>query len=251
MNDFKKEQISAFMDGELDGNPERIVDQLLGDRELMDAWDRYHLVSGCLNRQLPEYLDKDLAGKISASLRDEPAIVAPGKFSSSLVKPVVGFALAASVAALAILGVQQQGLEETPPPLADNVAKTTTDIAADKSIYAPPSPAGSRGPAFQPGQPQRNTRLNRYIVHYNKHRTGVSRQDILPVIAIFVEKTDTEANMNAGHSNLGGINAFARYTRGHQVTAVGEVSQATVQRMANSVVSLMESRGRTVEEGRR
>ena len=36
---------------------------------------------------------------------------------------------------------------------------------------------------------------------------------------------------------MGGVNTFARLDNGYQITAVGEVPQTTVQRMANSVVA--------------
>ena len=108
MNEEKKEQLSAFMDDEIDDLQNNRVGEMLKDPELLAAWSRYHLVSDCLKGNLPERLDRELAGKISRSIADEPAIVAPGRLPHSLAKPAAGFAIAASVAALAILGIQQQ-----------------------------------------------------------------------------------------------------------------------------------------------
>ncbi|NKB37001.1 MAG: hypothetical protein GKR93_07480 [Gammaproteobacteria bacterium] len=59
--------------------------------------------------------------------------------------------------------------------------------------------------------------------------------DGLAMVSVFIEKLDSDTEMTTGLSRLGGVNAYARITKGYQVTAVGEVPQATVQRMANSV----------------
>ncbi len=59
--------------------------------------------------------------------------------------------------------------------------------------------------------------------------------DGLATVSIFIEKLEIGTELAAGLSRIGGVNTFARVANGHQVTAVGEVPQATVQRMANSV----------------
>lgn len=137
MNEAKKEQLSAFMDDELEGMQKNQVEQLLKDPELLDTWSRYHLVSDCLKRNLPEHLDREMAGKISKSIEREPAIVAPGILSHSFAKPVAGFAIAASVAALAIFGIQQQqpgGPHEIPQ---DTLVQSAPGSSGSGSIQAP------------------------------------------------------------------------------------------------------------------
>jgi sigma-E factor negative regulatory protein RseB len=59
--------------------------------------------------------------------------------------------------------------------------------------------------------------------------------DGLAMVSIFIEKMDARLGMSAGFSKMGGVNTYAKVANGYQVTAVGEVPQATVQRMANSV----------------
>jgi sigma-E factor negative regulatory protein RseB len=61
--------------------------------------------------------------------------------------------------------------------------------------------------------------------------------DGLAMVSVFVEQLVDEPPGKNGPSRMGGVNAFARFSNGYQVTAVGEVPQATVQRMANSVVA--------------
>ncbi len=60
--------------------------------------------------------------------------------------------------------------------------------------------------------------------------------DGLAMVSIFIEKLDADSEIASGFSKMGGVNTFARVANGYQVTAVGEVPQATVQRMANSVM---------------
>jgi sigma-E factor negative regulatory protein RseB len=61
--------------------------------------------------------------------------------------------------------------------------------------------------------------------------------DGLASVSIFIEKLRDPPQVSVGPARMGGVNAFARYAGGFQVTAVGEVPPATVQRMANSVVA--------------
>lgn len=56
-------------------------------------------------------------------------------------------------------------------------------------------------------------------------------------VSVFIEKLRDPPDISVGPARMGGVNAFSRFADGFQVTAVGEVPQATVQRMANSVMS--------------
>ncbi len=136
MNDSKKEQLSSFMDGEIDGQDKKLVDRLLKDPELSDTWSRYHLISDCLKQNLPERIDRDLAVNVSKSVQNEPAIVAPVRLSHPLIKPVTGFAIAASVTALAILGIQQQQLGG-PHEIPQDTLVQTVPGTGGGNVYAP------------------------------------------------------------------------------------------------------------------
>ena len=59
--------------------------------------------------------------------------------------------------------------------------------------------------------------------------------DGLAMVSIYVEKLDKQPDIVVGASNFGGINTYAVYTNGYQVTAVGEVPKITVKLMADSV----------------
>ena len=60
--------------------------------------------------------------------------------------------------------------------------------------------------------------------------------DGLAMVSVFIEKIDGQPGQIPGTSKIGGVNTFATYANGYQVTAVGEVPQKTVRLMVNSVV---------------
>ena len=61
--------------------------------------------------------------------------------------------------------------------------------------------------------------------------------DGIAMVSVFIEKLRKELAVSIGPARVGGVNAFARFSDGYQVTAVGEVPQTTVQGIANSVVA--------------
>lgn len=61
--------------------------------------------------------------------------------------------------------------------------------------------------------------------------------DGLAMVSVYVEKLNRQPNMVAGPSSFGGVNTYAIYSAGYQITAVGEVPKSTVKLMADSVKS--------------
>ncbi len=107
MNENKLEALSALMDGEATASDTATLDNWSRDESLRAAWGRYHLISDSLRGHLPRYLDPALSNRISVALRNEPAVLAPD-FSAPRpwLKPLAGMAIAASVATLAVIGIQ-------------------------------------------------------------------------------------------------------------------------------------------------
>lgn len=137
MNETKHEQLSAFMDDETGGRQRELVDDLLRDPELLDTWSRYHLISDCLRRNMPARRDRELPEKVAAALESEPAILAPTRFPSAVVKPVAGFAIAASVAALAVFGIQQQQVNVPRELPGNTLLETVPGVASGGGAGAP------------------------------------------------------------------------------------------------------------------
>jgi len=101
-----KESVSALMDGETDELEfHRTLKNTAESDELRDTWRRYQLAAAAMRRDLPSQV-VDCSAAIRAALDDEPAL---GRHAtvSRMMKPLGRFAIAASVAALAVIGVQQ------------------------------------------------------------------------------------------------------------------------------------------------
>ena len=108
------EKLSAFMDGELDDNG--FVDSIKNDSESLAKWRSYHVIRSGLRKEASVMPEFDITAQVAAALDQEPTVLAPKSKWKSLpvVNKVVPFlrqsgqlAVAASVAAAVILGVQQ------------------------------------------------------------------------------------------------------------------------------------------------
>lgn len=180
-----KEQISALMDGDL--SDAEVLNELEMDSDLQDTWGRYHLIGDAMRGDLPVNLQLDLSDSIMAALEDEPTILAPKPVETApVLQPAVApvktdsnvvplfrrvgqqlgqYAIAASVAAAVIFGVQQyQGQNGVPA----NPVLNTIPIggsAAPVSVHYPQQDgarARQQGLTEQQMQEQRE-RINAFL----------------------------------------------------------------------------------------
>lgn len=158
-----KEQLSALMDGDL--SEIEVLNELGTDPALQDTWSRYRLIGDAMRGDLPVNLQLDLSDSIMLALEDEPAILAPkpaqpaapqvqpaGKvipFVRRFGQQVGQYAIAASVAAAVIFGVQQyQGKDGVPTsPVLNTIP--VGGSAAPVSVHYPQD--GSRTGVRQQG----------------------------------------------------------------------------------------------------
>ncbi|MGN5290782.1 RseA family anti-sigma factor [Aeromonas sp. 11P] len=180
-----KEQISALMDGDL--SDAEVLNELEMYSDLQDTWGRYHLIGDAMRGDLPVNLQLDLSDSIMAALEDEPTILAPKPVETApVLQPAVApvktdsnvvplfrrvgqqlgqYAIAASVAAAVIFGVQQyQGPDGVPA----NPVLNTIPIggsAAPVSVHYPQQDgarARQQGLTEQQMQEQRE-RINAFL----------------------------------------------------------------------------------------
>jgi sigma-E factor negative regulatory protein RseA len=198
MNNEQNELVSALMDGHLDESSADLVKSINNDASLKATWWRYHVISDALRAEKTVIMHKSLSERISAEIADEPVVLAPGALKSeskglSWQKSVAGLAIAASVAMLAILGVQQGNNDvDTGASVVPTVADTTT--------YSPPGPISTLPPQYVNGQriispvvtnPASNSRMNSYMVNYNEFRTtGSKMQGMLPYVRIIANDVE-------------------------------------------------------------
>lgn len=132
MDKLGQEWVSAAVDGEID---EHTLAELTADADSHEQWRDYHLIGDAMRGELPKTMSLDLSASIMAAIEDEPAIVAPQpvvEVNEEINEPVVKktgkviplfkqfgqYAIAASVALVAVIGVQnynQETLVESSP----------------------------------------------------------------------------------------------------------------------------------------
>ena len=193
MNDDLKQKLSSLMDGETDNHAEHTISELITSESLRKTWRRYHLISDALNGNLPALLDRDLAGKIASEIAKEPIPIAGYRVvTRRFLRPAAGLAIAASVAAIAILGIQQNSdrtQERTPIQLAPN---PLPQINANISSYTFPASSNAVSSQIEnTGDVEPNLRLNSYLVNYNEIRTSQTGvQGIIPYVRIIANDDD-------------------------------------------------------------
>lgn len=177
MTDTINEQISAFADGELpDAERELLQRRLAHDTELQATWQRYHLIRDALREDLPEFINKDNA---VVYIQNEDISLSPVSSPASLaqrfIKPVAGMAIAASVAALVVVGVLYDGDHQLSAPNLPQVADSQATQVAIPDIFTivPRS-------AWQSAKPAVVSHLNGYLVDHSGYAGFGSAQGIIP-----------------------------------------------------------------------
>lgn len=205
MTNPSDERISALVDGELDEQEcQAAVDELLAHSDKRAAWGRYHLVSHTLKRRLPTGMDYAFSSRVMAALENEPTVLAPRKHShSSWGQRAAGLAVAASVAAIAVLGVQfmyqqdgqapTQQLAQLPTKLSpmqlqqQSVARANIQQAIQPSLRAniqTVTQTSTLPNISSKLTPRTYSRLNKYLVDHNQQASAAVMQGVIPYARI-------------------------------------------------------------------
>jgi sigma-E factor negative regulatory protein RseA len=137
-----KAKISALMDGELDAHELGEPMSALGeDADAFETWRTYHLISDALQGRA--LLTNDCLRHVVARLAEEPILVGP--LPTDVVRPerarwFVPSALAASLAAVALVGWMAFAPPQKAPPLAP-VARAPQLAPVAAARPAPKAPA--------------------------------------------------------------------------------------------------------------
>jgi negative regulator of sigma E activity len=139
MNESIKMQISAFVDGELpDSEADLLLRRLSQDaalrREAADYLEFGRIMRGEFSVRGVEQLRERIAAAIDDKIVEEDQ-VGPESESGRALRPLLGIAVAASVALVAIFGLQLTPGTDAPSPAASTVAGSTED-----SGYSTPKP---------------------------------------------------------------------------------------------------------------
>ncbi|MDO5686142.1 MAG: sigma-E factor negative regulatory protein [Neisseria sp.] len=126
MHNLNHEKISALMDGETRARKEcdGVIENLLNDRDLQRVWYEYHLIRDCLRHDQTR-LGHDLAPSFRQRLQREGKLSLNRRLYLPANQAFKGFAIAASVAAVAV-GVWQIMPQESAPASLSVMSQTAT-----------------------------------------------------------------------------------------------------------------------------
>ena len=132
-----KETISAFIDGEFEGDGlHSRLGQLRADPDLRGAWDVYHLIGDAIRGQV----GPEIAARVVARLREEPTVLAPRLRKKTTVERIGWYGLYAAASAAAVVVVVWTAFPgwHTEPQLAANPVATTAEAAPESLVVSVP-----------------------------------------------------------------------------------------------------------------
>lgn len=232
MNSHIDEKFSAAIDGELvHSELNDTVSKICKDGELKDCWQRYHLIRDALQSNLPNKINFKFSQSVMAAIESEPTVLTPSSISNKLsvsdnkrikkqltpvMKRVAGLAIAASVAAIAVIGVQStqgpafqsennQQLATMPSdsefsrlPSADvtiaDVTITNVTPASTATMQVLSSFPNSKIPsATLAANHQSFPNLQKYVVDHNQRVLSSPIQGVMPYARIVILRSPTRS----------------------------------------------------------
>ncbi len=175
MTESNREHLSSLMDGELDDKAQGfLLRRLSSDPDMSATWRRYHLVRACLHKEFEHAAD--LADRVGQALDSEPSM--EGGQRMRWLRPVVGGAMAASVALIAIVGINanimQRGQGELPT---DQPGFVSQPSVLDRSFSQQAVPVG-----FSESSPADRQRINTLVLRHNQAVGGSGFVSYLPIV---------------------------------------------------------------------
>lgn len=178
MSDLLREQVSALADGELsEHEAELLLKRMQSDPQLRAAWENYHLVGDAMRGGLASVHDRGLGPRVMQAI-DNEAPMETGGWSGQverLLRPVAGFAIAATVATVAILGIQDQSVTPPSEVVPTNVTATASDV--DYRLAQPVNWNLTE-------QDEVKEKLNSYLVNHNMNSNSRTFQGMNPYVHI-------------------------------------------------------------------
>jgi sigma-E factor negative regulatory protein RseA len=179
-SEMNGEKLSALVDGELNGvEYGHAVDAIHLSPELKQRWMRYHIAADALKKSLPSaLLQPGFSARVMQAIDAEPTVLAPANIPrkvNPVVKQLAGLAIAASVTAVAVLGVQTWRLPVDAEPAAA-IAQVAPPVVS--VIHPVAAVAADNAPLPEHVQSQ----INQYLLSHNQN--ALAAQRMLPYARI-------------------------------------------------------------------
>ena len=206
MSEQIREQVSAFLDGELpNSETELLLKRLARDSELRDSFGRYALIGEAL-RGPGRLMAKGFAGRVNFGIDGEP-LPANGHMAQyhppRWWRPFAGAAVAAGVAVVAVVALQQRAVAPTLRPGAPLSAQSAAAVSApglalvqaprEAISYTVPA-ASSVAPAAMPP-----ARLTNYVFAHSRYSSGLDQRGVLADMLIEADEQAPKVEEPAVH----------------------------------------------------
>jgi sigma-E factor negative regulatory protein RseA len=198
MSEQIREQVSAFLDGELPSSEtELLLKRLIRDGELRESFGRYALIGEALRGAGSHIMTRGFASRVNLAIDGEP-IQVPGHAhqarASRWWRPLAGVTVAAGVATVAIVALQQRAIspglrvapaltaqnERIPPKVvaAQNASVQGGGGAREALSYTVPVRSADAPAALSPA------RLTNYVFAHSKYSSGLGQRGVLADLLI-------------------------------------------------------------------
>jgi negative regulator of sigma E activity len=202
MSEQIREQVSAFLDGELpNSETELLLKRLARDGELRESFGRYALIGEALRGGSPALMAKGFAGRVNIAIDGEPAVAHGGIAAAQQRRwwrPLAGAAVAASVAVVAVVGLQQRAVAPTLRSGLAVSAQNSPAVQAQSAVlaqapreaisYTVPAASSAAPGALPPA------RLTNYVFAHSRYSSGLDQRGVLADLLIEADEPAPAAN---------------------------------------------------------
>jgi sigma-E factor negative regulatory protein RseA len=189
MSEQIREQVSAFLDGELPNTEtELLLKRLTRDGELRESFGRYALIGEALRGGGSQILTRGFASRVNHAIDGEPANAgghAQQARASRWWRPLAGVTVAAGVATVAIVALQQRAIA----PGAQNVVASSVTAPNQLPVQGGGGPREALSytvPAASAEAPVSvaPARLTNYVFAHSKYSSGLGQRGVLADLLI-------------------------------------------------------------------
>ena len=180
--------LSALIDNEIDERGMKSVgSQITSDKSVRLQVARYHMISDCMRGEPINKQTLALSAAVAESLQHEPTILSPDHKTKGRrwIQPVVGTALAASIAGLGIT-FGPQLIQQDKPYNSGGV-----HIVAQPGVSVSPTLASQKETHWKTLKPELEPRLKDYLEEHSEHAVQGGVQGVMPYTS-FVSYDDRQ-----------------------------------------------------------
>lgn len=211
MSEQIREQVSAFLDGELpNSETELLLKRLTRDTELRESFGRYALIGESIRGANRTGLTRGFAARVNGAIDGEsaPNVSTPQVRAPRWWRTVAGGAVAASVAAVAVVALQQRAIAPG--------VRVATNVTAPS--VKPLEPISYTVPTAAPDAPAvlSSARLTRYVFAHSNYSSGLGQSNVLSGLLADPDEAAPPAKASAVHAaalDAGAANATAPAVR--------------------------------------